>query len=586
MTAESPRDPELEKAYAIADQLAESKTAHYPDDFLDTLQWYDPQLFKEFVQLEDTSGRQDETFVLLSEMDGALKAYEKSKEDKEEKEKIAPALEWKTQLERVGMTDELIGKLVNLIVISKKPILYLGGDESSLDHDKIIARSIKENYPTVTALTHAYAGAILANDQTKVVDMEKAADFLLKKGKLFVEYRKRVQGEAAKTKRERDAHEASVQEYVEAYGNYPINEVFKDAEDAIQKIGATGDVGSGTQYQGRLNEMKKVIANPPNDPKQVKEDEESARRLCAEILVAEDKLRPVVATEAPEADSAVPTTAPAASERAPEQAPEVSVDYRKDAREHPEKYYAKGTDSTDNNGILTFTPGSRAAELAIHIEDLFDKETDKASLILTKGNQEYTYKEGNAKGASWYDTNGNRLLIYDKDKIQYDRLTTPEPAAMAQKSAKPAAVPPEGSVVPLTPEQTAENERLLTAANKARDDVRGIIQGIKAKQRGLTKGQKTAYKKRLTEGCKKFKAAVAALKEGYKGDGLASVLKYNKLEKLHEQALAFLETSSSAGEVSETAFADADEEEAAAPASVATAQGGGEAQTNNSSAGT
>ena len=124
------------------------------------------------------------------------------------------------------------------------------------------------------------------------------------------------------------------------------------------------------------------------------------------------------------------------------------MDYRKDARENPEKYYTKTSGSTNDNGVLTFTPANRVAELAIHIEDLFDKETDKASLVLTKDGDAYEYKADGPKGPSWYDEDDNRLLIYKDDKVQYDRMkkeapplvTTTEPAEPAPREAVPQTV--------------------------------------------------------------------------------------------------------------------------------------------------
>lgn len=158
---------------------------------------------------------------------------------------------------------------------------------------------------------------------------------------------------------------------------------------------------------------------------------------------------PAAPDTAPTADAALASTSAApraAVSVAPstvEAAPEVAVDYRADAREHPEKYLTEGVSDTS-----IFTPPNDKANRAIRIEDLYHKDTEKPKLTSTRyPGMTFAYGNG-ADGNSWYDVagSGKRLAILKGDTLTEVK---DEPAPAVASSEAPAeSIPPEATPQP------------------------------------------------------------------------------------------------------------------------------------------
>ena len=172
-------------------------------------------------------------------------------------------------------------------------------------------------------------------------------------------------------------------------------------------------------------------------------------------------------TVASSAPVKAPGTLPAAvSAAAPEAAPEAPVDYRADARANPKKYLTEG------NNTVIFMPGSKEADLAIRIEDLFDNHPEKNTVILTSTrypNLEFKYGNG-PQGMSFYaekDGSKQRLVIREGDNIaeKQPELVSVVPVAESAEAAPIAAVeaPAIPEVAAAVPAMNASDLKVLAS---------------------------------------------------------------------------------------------------------------------------
>ena len=446
---------ELSQALQIADALAAERAEKFPDDFLTDLQNSDPTLFKDFLSLGKANYESEETQQLLGQLGAALKDFNQMVEDA----KPSEAKDFAVTMEAIGMNDAMLGKFYgymgNLPSIPALGVPYANtnlmypGYKPSYETDLVIAADMKKAFPKLADLVAAYKEVLKdpKKDPNKTRWVKEAADFLAVKGYAFLNLRAKNMKTAA-DKKAGAVRETELQETVDVDMDRSMADLMVDAEEAISKIKNSGDLTLAAYYNGELSNLRKIANNPSDDPEQAREDETSFRRFCAELFLAAEATQKVQTTEpqppAPgeSAPARVASSAAVSSARVEgtavnvAAAPEARVDYMVDAREHPEKYLTESTGDTS-----VFKAPNRKAELAIRIEDLYGKDTEKPDLTSSRY-PGLTFKYGSgADGNSWYDLagSGKRLAILNGDTLKEVKV---EPALVAAA--------PEAPVVPGT----------------------------------------------------------------------------------------------------------------------------------------
>lgn len=181
-------------------------------------------------------------------------------------------------------------------------------------------------------------------------------------------------------------------------------------------------------------------------------------------------------------------TAAADPEQSPaiEAASEAPLDYRADARANPEKYLTESASDTS-----TFTPPNRKAEMAIRIEDLYDKNPEKPNLASTRY-PGLTFAYGSGKdGNSWYDVagTGKRLAILSGDRFT-EMKEEPAPVVAVAEPVAPVA-PVEAPVEPETTETVASMSQVeLRAAALTLKNDREVLKTVLPQRRAEWEAKK------------------------------------------------------------------------------------------------